>query len=77
MGGTRLADHVGRGIIEVINSRNSAASGQFAANASLIRLAVSLTRTAIFNRRSRIVENSPLASGCDFGIVSRTVRISQ
>ena len=45
-------------------SRNNAASGQFAANASLIRLAVSLTRTAIFNNRSRMVENSPLASGC-------------
>jgi hypothetical protein len=35
------------------------------------------TRTAIFNRRSRMVQNSPLASGCGGGIASRIVRISQ
>ena len=75
--GTRPAGHVGRGIIELIRSRNNSASGQFAAKASLIRLPVSLTRTAIFNRRNRIVENSPLASGSCFGMASRTIRISQ
>jgi hypothetical protein len=48
--------------------RNSAASGQLEANASLIRFMVSLIRTAIFSNRSRIVGNAPLASGCDGGM---------
>ena len=65
--GTRPAVHVGRRIDVPISPRNNAASGQLAANASLIRLAVSLTRTAIFSNRSRMVENSPLASGCGPG----------
>jgi hypothetical protein len=37
-----------------------AASGQLAANATLIRRAVSLSHPAIFSSRSRMVENSPL-----------------
>ena len=48
--------------------RNSAASGQLLANASRTRLAVSLIRTAIFSNRSRMVVNSPLASGCGLGV---------
>jgi hypothetical protein len=55
--GTRPATYVGRGISAPTNPRNSVASGQFAANASPIRLAVSLIRTAIFSNRSRMVEN--------------------
>ena len=54
-----------------------AASGQFAANASLIRVAVSLIRTATLSNRSRSVENSPLASGCGRGMASCIDRISQ
>src|SRR5271166_2487664 len=75
--GTCPAAHVGRGISAPIKPRNKAASGRFAANDSLIRLAVSLIRTAIFNNRSRIVENSPLASACGLAMASRTVSISQ
>src|SRR5664279_4831306 len=75
--GTRPGAHVGRSSRDPIRSRNSSASGQLVANANLILLAVSLIRTATFNNRSRMVENSPLASVCGFGIVSRTVNISQ
>ena len=57
-------DYVGRRISAPIIPRNKAASGQFAANASLIRVVVSLIRTAIFSNRRRMVENSPLAKGC-------------
>ena len=75
--GTRPATYVGRGISAPTNPRNSVASGQFAANASPIRLAVSLIRTAIFSNRNRMVENSPLANGCGLGMASRTVSINQ
>src|SRR5271154_130990 len=75
--GTCPTAYVGRRISAPINPRNSAASGQLAANASLIRVVVSLIRTAIFNNRSRMVENSPLANGCMPGMASRTVNISQ
>jgi hypothetical protein len=83
--GTRPATHVGRRINVPTRPRNSAASGQLEANAKLIRLAVSLIRTAIFSNRSTgecehspgMVENSPLASGCGWGMASRTVRTSQ
>jgi ParB/RepB/Spo0J family partition protein len=75
--GIRPAAHVGRSASVPTKLRNSSASGQLAANASLTRLAVSLIRTAIFNSRSRMVENSPLASGCGLGMASRTVSISQ
>jgi len=61
--GNRPAAHIGRGISVPTRPRNSSASGQFAANANRIRLAVSLMRTAILSRRSRMAENSPLASG--------------
>src|ERR1039457_6717602 len=50
---TRPAAYVGRGINAPNKPRNKAASGQLAAKASLIRLAVSLIRTAIFSNRSR------------------------
>ena len=50
--------------------RNSAVSGQLEANPRLIRLAVSLIRTAIFSNRSRMVENSPLASGREIADLS-------
>jgi hypothetical protein len=53
------------------------ASGQLAANAGLTRLAVSRTRTAIFNDRSRMVANSALANGWDLGTASLIVRINQ
>ena len=76
-GGTRPSNHVGRGVSDLSRPQNSSASGQFAANASLIRLAVSRTGTAIFNSRSLMVENSPLANGCGLGMASRTVRTSQ
>src|ERR1700719_4616781 len=66
--GIRPIAHVGRKISVPSNPRNSSASGQLAANASLTRLVVSLTRTAIFSNRSRMVENSPLANGCGLGI---------
>jgi hypothetical protein len=69
--------HVGRGISAPINLRNSAASGQLAANASLIRLAVSSIRTAIFSNRSPTVEYSPLANGCMQGMAPRTVSTGQ
>ena len=62
--GIRPIAHVGRKISVPSNPRNSSASGQLAANASLTRLVVSLIRTAIFSNRSRMVENSPLANGC-------------
>jgi len=75
--GTRPATYVGFGINAPNMPRNKAASGQLAANASLIRLAVSPIRTAIFSNRSRMVENSPLASGYGRGIAPRTVSISQ
>jgi len=58
--GTCRIAHVGRGISAPINPRNKVASGQLAANASLIRVVVSLIHTAIFSNRSRMVENSPL-----------------
>jgi hypothetical protein len=66
--GIRPTAHVGRKISVPINPRNSAASGQSAENAGLTRLEVSLTRAAIFSNRSRMVENSLLASGCGLGI---------
>src|SRR5271165_1521186 len=69
--------YVGRGINAPNKLRNKAASGQLAVNASFIRLAVSLIRTAIFSNRSRMVENSPLANGCGWGIAPRTVSMSQ
>src|SRR5271170_2880992 len=75
--GTCPTAYVGRRISAPIIPRNRAASGQLAANASLIRVAVSLIRTAIFSNRSRMVENSLLANGCDLGISPSTVRISQ
>jgi hypothetical protein len=75
--GIRPIAHVGRKISVPINPRNSSASGQFAANASLIRLVVSLIRTAIFSNRSRMVENSLLARGCGLGIALRTISINQ
>jgi LmbE family N-acetylglucosaminyl deacetylase len=65
---------VGRGISEPINSRNNGASGQFAANASLIRLAVSRTRTAIFNNRSRMVEKSAPDRASPRGMAAWIVR---
>src|ERR1700733_1233126 len=75
--GIRPIAHVGRKISVPINPRNSAASGQLAANASLTRLVASLIRTAIFSNRSRMVENSLLARGCGFGMALRTISISQ
>src|ERR1017187_6426781 len=75
--GTRPTVHVGRGINEQIRSRNNSAFGQLAANANFTRVPVSRTRTATFNRRSRMVENSPLARGSCFGMASRTTRTSQ
>src|SRR4029077_12230619 len=75
--GIRPIAHVGRQISVPINPRNSAASGQLAANASLTRLVVSLTRTAIFSNRSRMVENSPQANDCGLGMALRTISISQ
>ena len=68
---------VGRRINVPTNPRNRAASGQLAANARLTRLAVSLIRTAIFSKRGRMVENSPRANGCGWGMASRSVRINQ
>jgi hypothetical protein len=75
--GIRPIAHVVRKISVPIKPRNSAASGQLAANASLTRLVVSLTRTAIFSNRNRMVENSLLARGCGFGMALRTISISQ
>src|ERR1700685_1916274 len=75
--GTRPGDQLGCRISVFTKPRNSAASGQLAANASLIRVAVSLIRTATLSNRSRSVENSPLASGCCPGMASRLDRISQ
>src|ERR1700687_1762322 len=75
--GIRPIAHVGRKISVPSNPWNSAASGQLAANTSLTRLVVSLIRTAIFSNRSRMVENSPLARGCGFGMALRTISISQ
>jgi len=65
--GIRPTAHVGHSGSAPTKLRNSSASGQSAANASRTRLAVSLISTAIFNNRSRMVENSPLARGCGFG----------
>ena len=76
-GGTRPDAHAGRKAKLRIKPRNSAASGRLAANASLTRLLVSLIRTAIFSKRSRVVENSLLTNFCVPGMASCTVRISQ
>jgi len=70
--GIRPIAHVGRRINVPTSPRNRAASGQWLANASRTRLAVSLICTAILNNRSRMVENSPLASGCGPGMALRT-----
>jgi hypothetical protein len=51
--------------------------GSIAANVNLIRLDVSRTRTAGFNNRNRMVENSQLASAWARGIADWTVRNSQ
>src|ERR1700692_174977 len=75
--GIRPVGYVGRRIKVPTRPRNSAASGQLLENASRTRLAFSLIRPAIFNNRSRMVENSPLASGWSLGIASRIVRTSQ
>ena len=49
--GTCPVHHVGRGDSEPITPRNSSASGQLTANASLTRLVVSLIRTATLSSR--------------------------
>jgi len=72
--GTHPVVHVGRRLSAPTRLRNNAASGQLAANASLTRLAVSLTRAAIFNKCSWSVENSPLASGRCLGMASHSGR---
>ena len=56
---------------------NSSASGQQEANEIRTRDAVSVMRAAILIRRSRRVVNSALASGCGWGMASRTASISQ
>ena len=67
-GRARPGDQLGRRISVFIKPRKRAASGQFVANANLIRVAVSLIRTATLSNRSRSVENSLLASECGRGI---------
>src|SRR5450631_2086795 len=57
--------------------RIRSASGQAAANARRMRLAVSTTRAAIFKRRRRSVENSAVANSWALGMASRTVSINQ
>ena len=47
-------------------------SGQPEASAMRMRLAVSMMRAAIFNRRRRVVANSVCRRGCHFGIASGT-----
>ena len=71
--GIRAVAHVGRKISVPTNPRNNAASGQLAANASLIRRVVSLIRTAIFSNCSRMVENSPRRQAPP-GQISRRIR---
>ena len=57
--------------------RIKVASGQAAAKARRTRQVISTTRTPGFKSRKRLVLNSAVASACAFGMVSRTVRISQ
>ena len=77
MRGTCPGVQAGCGFRTRSRSRSKSRSGQFAANANRIRLPVSRIRTATFNKRRRMVENSPLASGWGTGMVSRIARISQ
>ena len=56
--------------------RKSMASGQAAAKAMRIRVAVSVTRAAILSRRIRSVANSAVASVCGLGIAARSVSMS-
>ena len=63
--------------VRVLTRLNVSASGQHEASAMRMRLAVSIMRAAIFNRRRRMVANSVCRSGCHFGIASRTSSSSQ
>ena len=67
----------GAGASAVARWRRRSASGQAAAKARRTRLAVSRMRAPSFRRRSRRVANSAVARRCAFGMVSRTLSISQ
>src|SRR4030088_1906754 len=57
--------------------RNNAPSGQLVGSWTRMRAVCSIPRAPILIRRSRMVPNSPLASGFALGIAARTPCISQ
>src|SRR5271157_4219510 len=76
-GGASPGGHGPAGWKQRTRPLNRLASGQAAAKATRTREAVSVIRAAILIKRIWMVLNSAMASGCSFGMLSRTFSNSQ